>query len=76
MTERSPEVTFKYYLPEHQDEISIHFNAINMLRLLNDIDEKCRGLIKWNDSASEETISFAEEIREMMRGEIDISKLL
>jgi hypothetical protein len=76
MEEKYSEVIFKYYLPEHQNDVAIHVNAMKMLCLLHEIDNKCRSLIKWDDNANDSLIAFAEEIREMINAEGTIKELM
>lgn len=72
---RPVEVTFKYYLPEHQDQIYIHTNALKMLCLLSDIDQKCRSIEKYASNASKDTLALCEEIRQMICEDVDLNRL-
>lgn len=77
MTEeyKSPEVTFKYYLPDNQDELWIHTHASDMYSLLHDIDQHCRGIIKYDETATEEKCKLAEHIRQMIYESIDMDRV-
>jgi len=70
--EKDPEVTFKFYLPMHQDDVYMHVNAAKMYCLLHEIDQKCRNIIK-HEGGSIDKLHLAEEIRELIRNEIDVN---
>ncbi len=69
------EVTFKYYLPDHEDELYLHSHASDMYSLLFEIDNVCRSLIKYGDEKIKDPIEFAEKIREMIHNNIDMDKI-
>ncbi len=69
---KSAEVSFKYYLPEHQDELNLHINAWKMYSLLHEIDQHCRSIIKYKEDATEAEVNLCEKIREMIYNEIDM----
>lgn len=74
--EKSPEVTFKYYMPENKDDVWIHTNALKMYSLLHDIDQRCRSVMKYEDHPEDSPIDkLAEEIRRMIREEIDLDMI-
>ena len=60
--ENCPEVTFKYYLPENNEELWIHVNAAAMYGVLWEIHNLCRTQIKHGDD--EKVSNFAEKIQE------------
>lgn len=64
--QKSCEVCFKYYLPEHNDELWLHTHASEMYSLLYELDQKLRSLLKYDDKASEEKVNYAEELREFI----------
>ena len=72
---RSSEVNFKCYLPENQDEVWLYANASRMYGLLWEIDQKCRSVCKYENKASEDRVAVCEEIREMIRAEIDLTEV-
>jgi hypothetical protein len=72
---KSPEVIFKYCLPEHAEDVWLHIHASDMWSLLYEIDQKCRSVVKYDDKASEDKVSFAEQIRELIRENIDLDKV-
>ena len=74
--EKQTEVTFKYYLPTHQEEVYVHINASDMASLLWDIDQECRRVEKYEDNASEGRVALAEHIRDMIHSQIDLDKML
>ena len=63
--EKSVEVTYKFYLPEHNEELSDFQNHRKYMICLDEIFNKCRSLIKHGDSTNEDLLKFAEEIRGM-----------
>lgn len=73
--EKCPEVTFKYYLPENDDDVWIHINASKMYSLLWEIDQRCRSVVKYEDKASEDRVKLAEEIRQMIYENVDMDKV-
>lgn len=73
--DQSPEVTFKYFLPEHSDEVYLHTNSMQMYCLLHEIDQKCRSILKYEDNASPDKQKLAEEIREMIHNEINMDRI-
>lgn len=77
MTEesKSPEVTFKYFLPENQDELWMHYHASDMYMLIHEIDQVCRSLIKHGDQSIKTTEELAEKIREMIYTNIDMDRV-
>ena len=56
------EVTFKFYLPDNQYDLSLFQEARKYRSALEDIYRECRTKWKYDDKASEETIEFAQEI--------------
>lgn len=46
---KSTEVTFKYYLPEHNNELWLTTNASALYSALWEINDRCRGLLKYDD---------------------------
>lgn len=69
---KSSEVIFKYYLPEHKSEVFIHTNANIMYNLLCEIDRQCRSKLKYGYEA--DWAQFVQEIRDMIREEIDLDR--
>lgn len=72
MQSESAKVTFEYLVDHHGAEIRRHLNAGTMFNLLFEIDQKCRSLLKYDESISGKLFNFAEEIREMIADEIDL----
>jgi hypothetical protein len=66
------EVMFKYYLPEHKDDVWIHVNASKMYCLLNELDQLCRSILKHEQNPDEGRQRLAENIREIIQQEIDL----
>jgi len=58
--------TLEFPLPECKFDLDIATHAIDMYCLLIDIDNHCRGKLKWDDSISEDTEKVLEEIRTMI----------
>jgi len=66
---RSVEVTYKFFLPEHDEDYRTYCKAFTMHGILGDIDERCRKVLKYEMMASEDRRDLAEEIRSMIREE-------
>ena len=77
MTEeyKQSEVTFKYYLPDNREDMIMHMLAPDMYSVLHEIDQKCRSHVKYDDKATQESVDFAEEIREFIHSSIDLDKI-
>lgn len=77
MTEeyQSPEVSFKYYLPENDDEVWMHIHASDMYSILHDIDQHCRGILKYDNKATEDKRNLAEHIRNLIHESIDMDRM-
>lgn len=70
------EVTFKYYLPEHNDEVWIHINASEMYSLLWELDQKCRSICKYEDIPEDHPRhKLAQEIRDMIWENVNLDKV-
>lgn len=69
---KQSEVTFKFYMPEHGDDVWLTVNAYKMFRLLNLIDQRCRDLLKYDEKASEDKQKLAQEIRDMIYTSVDM----
>jgi len=63
--EKFVEVTYKFYLPEHDHDLKMFQNAYKYYSALSDIHNECRRVWKYDDKASEELVKFAEEIGAM-----------
>lgn len=73
--DKSAEVIFKYYLPEHSDEVWIHTNANKMYSLLWELDQKMRSILKYEEAPKEGRADLAEEIRTMIWDEINFDQV-
>ena len=58
-------VTYTFYLPDHQDELKTFSKAGDYSSMLWDIHNRCRTVWKYDDKASDELVTFAEEIGQM-----------
>ncbi len=72
---KSSEVTFKFYLPEHNDDVWLVTNSYKMFRLLHEIDQRCRDVVKYDDKATEDKHKLAEEIRDMIFTNVDMDMI-
>jgi hypothetical protein len=61
-----PTVTLRFMLPEEQSEFDAARQGSEAKRVLWEIDQHCRSLVKHGEPSSE-TRQFAERIREMIR---------
>jgi hypothetical protein len=65
MDDKSVEVTYTFFLPEHKDELDTFLNASNCQTALYDIWHECRSLLKYHDNVSDELTLFAEKIKDL-----------
>ena len=66
------EVTYKFYIPEHNEDLRIFQNAYKMHSIIHEIDGICRSVQKYEDNASEDRQKLAEQIRDLIHSEIDL----
>ena len=62
-----PTVSIVYSLPEEEEEYQVHMHAMKYAVAIEDVDNKCRALIKWSENPSDDAIQLAEDIREIIR---------
>lgn len=62
-----PTVSVVYSLPEEEEEYHIHMDGLKYAQAVEDVDTKCRALIKWSENPSDDAIQLAEDIREIIR---------
>jgi len=62
------EVTYKFYLPDNESEMRAFLRAKHndYESVLSEIHYKCRQVWKYEEDPSEDRISLAEEISEMV----------
>ena len=65
------EAILKFDLPEEKDEFKLAAAASDFWCVLWDVDQRCRGILKYEEP-SEETEKFAEEIRNIIRDRVDM----
>lgn len=63
---KSISVTYTFLLPEHEYEKKLFDNAYDLLEALEEIDGKCRQVMKYEPNASDDKIDFADQIREII----------
>lgn len=61
-----PTVTLKFTLPDEEAEFNAARQGQEARRVLWDIDQRCRSLVKYGE-AGDEARRLAEEIREIIR---------
>lgn len=61
-----PVVTLRYTLPDEQAEFDAARQGSEARRVIWEIDQRCRSLLKHGEP-SDETARLAEEIRQMIR---------
>lgn len=64
-----PTVTIRYTLPDEQADFDAARLGSEAKSILWDIDQRCRSIIKYGEP-SDEARRLAEEIREMIPGEL------
>lgn len=65
-----PIATLEFELPEEQPEFSAAIHGGSAKLVLWDIDQRCRNIVKYSDSASADARRLAEEIRDMIPAEL------
>jgi len=65
-----PTVTLRYRLPDEQAEYDAARQGAEAKSVLWDIDQRCRSIVKYSDSASADARRLAEEIRDMISAEL------
>jgi hypothetical protein len=61
-----PKVQLTFDLPEEQEEYRTCMAAGDLFVACEDADNRCRALLKWADSPSEDAVRLAKEIREIL----------
>ena len=56
------EVTYKYLLPDHKEELYDITNASAYSMALDDIYNKCRSVWKYEENPSQDRVKLSEEI--------------
>jgi hypothetical protein len=69
-----PKATLNFDLPEEEDDFRHAREGVYALMLLEQIDQRCRAILKYG-TPSEETASLAEEIRQMIYQENRVTML-
>lgn len=63
---KQTEVTYKFYLPDNQDELELFQKSNHFHFALWEIHDKCRQVWKYEDSPSEGRLKLAEEIGDII----------
>ena len=66
MTDHSMEITYRFFLPDHQDEAEIFQRAPEMHSILIDIYNSCREVWKYKENPTDEEVALAEKIAGMI----------
>lgn len=66
VTTHMPTITLRYTLPDEQSDFDAARHGAEAKRVLWDIDQACRSLVKYGEPSGE-TREFAERIRAMIR---------
>ena len=61
-----PTATLRFTLPDEQSEFDAARQGAEAKRVLWEIDQRCRSLVKYSEEASEDARRLAEEIRQMI----------
>lgn len=72
---KNPEVTFKYYLPDNEEDLWLHINASDMYNLIHQIDQTCRSIVKYGDDSIKTKEDLAEKIRDIIHSNIDTNRI-
>ncbi len=73
--EKKVEVTFKYHLPDNEDDVYLNIHAKEMYFLLLEIDRTCRGILKHGCETIKSLDSLCQKIRDMISENIDLDKI-
>lgn len=60
------EVTYKFFLPEHFEELRIFQTANKLASALSDIHDACRFVWKYKEDATDQEIDLAEKIGDLV----------
>jgi len=63
---KQTEVTYKFFLPDNQNELTVFQNSTKFFLALNDIAERCRYVWKYKEDATMAEVNFAERISEIV----------
>ena len=69
---KSSEVIFKYHLPENRDDVYLHVRSYDMYRILSEIDDACRTVIKYEDESTKTRTDLAQQIRDIIHENFDM----
>lgn len=61
-----PTATLRFTLPDEQSEFDAARQGAEAKRVLWEIDQRCRSLVKYSEEVSEDARRLAEEIRQMI----------
>jgi len=61
-----PKATLVFDLPEEQEEYETCMAAGDLAVACEDVDNRCRALLKWSENPSDDAVRLAEEIRAIL----------
>jgi hypothetical protein len=61
-----PKATLVFDLPEEQEEYETCMAAGDLAVACEDVDNRCRALLKWSENPSDDAVRLAREIREIL----------
>jgi len=67
-----PKATIQFDLPEEEREHRLCVNAGKLASACWDADQRCRSLIKWAETPSDDAVALAEDIRQILREVVDL----
>lgn len=60
------EVNYKFFLPQHNEELRNFQNVYNYISTLNEIYNKCRSILKYKENPTESEIELAEDVENII----------
>jgi hypothetical protein len=73
--EKKSEVIIKYYLPDHEHLVWLHFNAQKMYSILWEVVDKCTFLLSYSEKALGGRRELAEEIKDLILEKINLNEV-
>lgn len=61
-----PKAKLIFTLPEEQEEYATCMAAGELMVACEEVDNRCRALLKWTESPSDDAVRLAEAIREIL----------
>jgi hypothetical protein len=63
----SPRATLSFALPDDERDFRLALSGADAVQLLNEIDQACRAVVRYEAKPHPKRLALAEEIRRMIR---------